>query len=168
MTHLSESVFSWGFAAKALTWGAAMAGVLQLRHLSGSWSHLICGPWGCGPPLEAVLTCHLVWFLLLMPAVLGIASYLDPAAVRTCGGIATGLGIMGLIGVAIWVGVSWLPQVSALDHKYVLQKYAFTVACLVDVPIVQFTVCGGFLLACAQRAARGQTDESDLSPSEPL
>ncbi len=162
MTSLLDSVFHWRFAAKAIAWGAAMVGVLQLQSLSGSWSHVICGPWGCGPPLEAVVTCHLVWVLLLAPLVMVFISRQTPAALRVVGAVAAAAGVAGLITVAIWVGAVWFPQTSSYQRPYVLHKYAYTLACLIDVPIVQLIVSGGILFAVGRkRAARGTVPTSE-------
>ncbi len=155
MNSFLDSLFNWRFAAKAVAWGAAMAGVLKLQSLSGSWSHVICGPWGCGPPLEAVVTCHLVWGLLLTPLVMGLISRQTPAALRLVGAIAAAAGIAGLVTVGIWVGAVWFPQVSSYQRPYVLQKYAYTLACLIDVPIVQLIVSGGILFAVGRRRDTG-------------
>lgn len=134
-----------------------MWGVLQVRHLAGDWSHALCGPWGCGPALEAVLTCHLAWLVMLTPAVLYILRRLSPGAARFCGWTTIVVGAMGIAGVAAWEIVWWYPQAPEMLHRYLVQRILYQSVCLVDFPMIQLILSGAVILCQTgrRRAADG-------------
>ncbi len=124
-----------------LGWGAALWGALQIANLPGDWGH-ICGPWGCGPPIKALVTCHAFWAVFLaLPTLLAIG-HLPSVWLRRAGLAATLAGLTGLVGIAVRETVHWLPLVSEADRQYLVDRCLFTVATLVDVPIVQLTLVG--------------------------
>ncbi len=51
-------------------WAVSLYLALFLAHLPGDWGGWMCGPWGCAPPLQAVLACRLAWLLVIAPIVL--------------------------------------------------------------------------------------------------
>lgn len=124
-----------------LGWGAALWGTLQLSNLPGEWGH-VCGPWGCGPPVKALATCHAFWAVFLgLPTLLAIWRW--PAKWLRRAGLAVMLaGLAGLVGIAAWEAFHWLPQVSQAEQQHLAARYLFAVVTLVDVPIVQLTLVG--------------------------
>jgi hypothetical protein len=130
-----------------LLWAAGLEGVLQLRQLPDTCfgEHSVCGPWGCGPPLSALLACHGFWLVLMAPVAATAVLYLPVKWVWRLGIVLAGAGFLGLAAVAAWEAATWLPQASDWQRHYIGQRYLFSVATLVDVPIVQSLMLGTIL-----------------------
>ncbi len=127
-----------------LAWGLALFAALQLGNVPVDWGH-VCGPWGCGPPVKALVAWHGFWGILLaLPVLLAIA-YWPGRRLQRVGLVLTAAGLLGLAGIAVWQTVDWLPRVSDSYQRYFAARYLFVVATLVDVPIVQLTLAG---IAC--------------------
>lgn len=124
-----------------LGWGVALWGALQLGNLPGEWGH-VCGPWGCGPPVKALATWHTFWAVFLsLPTLLAIWR-LPAKWLRRAGLVTMFAGLAGLAGVAVWEAFHWLPLVSQAEQQFLVARYLFAVATLVDIPIVQLTLVG--------------------------
>ncbi len=123
---------AWSEMFVCLGWGAALWGVLQIANLPGDWGH-ICGPWGCGPPIKALVTWHAFWAILLVLPALAAIGHLPALWLRRAGLAGILSGLMGLIGIAVRQTVHWLPSVSQSDQQYLVARYLFAVATLVDI-----------------------------------
>ena len=123
-------------------WAGALYAVLSLSSISGNWGHTICGPWGCGPPLQALLGCHGFWVLLLTPpAIMAIRRWSGRTLQQA--GIALGIvAVLGLVGIVVWDSVTWLPKASDWHRQYLIERCLFVVATLVDVPLVPLSLIG--------------------------
>lgn len=152
-----RGVSGWRLSGTVAVWGGSLWGVLQLRHLPVDASHSICGPWGCGPPVSALAAYHGFWIVLLALPTIVACRRLDPRALSKLGATLMLAGAAGLIGVAVWECVHWLPQVTDWQRKYLVQRYLFSVATWIDVPIVPIFLAG---VACAITAMRraGRSD----------
>jgi hypothetical protein len=161
-------------------WAVALFGVLSLQHLPDRFfgEHTVCGPWGCGAPLPALLACHGFWLVLFAPATVYAARQLKPQTVWRQGAGLVSLAGLGLVAVAVWQAVAWWPHVDKSLHGYALQRYLFVLATLVDVPILESLVAGvtlwwaGILrsVSAIPSQAEGQTAGADVGPlprSEP-
>ena len=51
-------------------WGGLLLACLSLRHLQALNQHSVCGPWGCGPPTNALLAVHVGWTAVIWPPLL--------------------------------------------------------------------------------------------------
>ena len=119
-----------------------MLAVLQISQLTTGLTHLACGPWGCGPPLEALAACHGFWALFLTPPAAWAASRSSMAAVRLvslCAGLA---GLAGVIGVVAWQAGTYLPLVGEGQPSYFFQRCLFVIATTVELPMVQLILLG--------------------------
>ncbi len=117
-----------------------MYGTLQLHRFEGVFGHAICGPWGCGPPLVALVGYHAFWLLLIVPPTL-VASYLIPAekAVR----IGKLLAIAGLGALALLVledAVRFLRTARGGEHLF--QRCLFRLVTFVDFPLGPIGLAG--------------------------
>jgi hypothetical protein len=74
-------------------WGLTLAGTLSIASLPGDWGNSICGAWGCGPPLQALVACHASWVVVLIPAGMSIRRFFVFGTQRR---IATTALILGL------------------------------------------------------------------------
>ena len=124
--------------------------------LTGDLGHTICGPWGCGPPLEALLACHLAWIVVLTPAAGWIfwSGYFSATTVVRIGQVLVGVGMAWLIGVLAYQVLVWLPQAGVWQRAYLPQRYGFVIATTVDFPMVQCLLIGGCVWAAGRRRLR--------------
>ncbi len=128
-------------------WAALLWGALSIRNLPGDWGHFLCGTWGCGPPLQALLACHLSWLLVLLAPVAAIArspGIHSRTKIRLGVGVALA-GFIGLSGVVVHESVSWLPHAGEWQHRYFWHRCGFVIATAVDFPAIQALVCGIWL-----------------------
>ena len=120
-------------------WGSLRIHELDL-HLGG---HSVCGPWGCGPPLEALLGYHSFWLVLIGPIAIAIGAYLAPSSRRKLGLAVLGIGVVALAIVA--GGDTFRYWQSSGSSAYLLQRFFFTMVTKVDLPMLQVIAVGGLL-----------------------
>lgn len=138
--------------AKALiVWGAALFGTLQLQFLPISQEHGICGAWGCGPPVSALLACHLGWLVSLAGPAWLAGRILSTSWLIVLARAGLILGVGGLMGVALHEALVWWPQATDWSRPYWPQRYFFELATLVDAPILQVLLISATTLACTPR-----------------
>ena len=125
-----------------LLWGAGLYGVLQVRQVESLNVHGICGPWGCGPPVSALISWHGFWLLLVAPIVGLTVRGCSATWLRRVRLAVTSIGLLALVAIAVWQAVTWLPQVPAGQPAYFVQRYLFKVITLVDVPVIPITLAG--------------------------
>lgn len=142
---MEKPVSGWRTIMLTAAWGGALFGVLQLYRLPNDPNHSVCGPWGCGPPVQALAACHGFWLVLFSLPTLLLCRRLDSATIRWTGLLLFACGILGLAGIAVWEGTHWWPRAGELQRHYIVQRYLFAVATLVDVPVVEIVLAG---LAC--------------------
>jgi hypothetical protein len=87
------------FCLGMIAWASALLGSLSISRLPGDWGHGICGPWGCGPPLQSLVACHVSWLVVLGPATLLLASsrWLSTLVLRRVGATLAIVGLIGLL-----------------------------------------------------------------------
>ena len=115
----------WGL--EGLLWFASLDGVLQLQRLPDAafGQHSVCGPWGCGAPLPALLACHGFWAVLIAPAAVLAGMYLPAVWVRRLGFGLAAAGVCGLIAVVGWEAATWLPEVLPSQRHFFVQRCRF-------------------------------------------
>ena len=124
-------------------WAMALFGSLQAHLWEDLFGHAICGPWGCGPPVAALMGYHGFWLLvLLLPAWL-LKQRVSRATVNRVG--------LGLVLVAI-VGIALLLAIDAGRHwhvarmrPYMVQRLLFRLATFVEFPLIQLGLIGLWL-----------------------
>jgi len=145
----------WRTAGVAALWGTACLGVLRLQDLTHDFGHGICGAWGCGPPVQALLACHGFWTVNLAALLWVNHEWLPLLWERRLSNLGLLIAIGGFVAVAGHLMLFWYPHAAETVRPYIVQRYLFSIATLVDVPLVQLTVFGiaGKWLA-RKRAAR--------------
>ena len=145
-------------------WTAALFGALSLSRLPDRvfGEHSVCGPWGCGAPLPALVACHGFWLVLFAPATIYAARRLRPHNVWRLGAGLVSLGLLGLLAVAVWQAMAWWPNVDKSLHRYAIERYLFVLATLVDVPVLE-TFAAGVMLWRAG-ISRGPMELTTSSP----
>ncbi len=124
-------------------WAVALFGSLQVHRWEDLLGHAICGPWGCGPPLSALIGYHGYWFLLLLlPAWL----LKHQLAADTSRRIGAGLFLVATIGIALLLAVDgWQAWQRESLRPYLVQRMLFRLATFVDFPLVQLGLIGLWL-----------------------
>lgn len=132
------------FAVRTLAWGGCLIGALSIATWPGNWGHGICGPWGCGPPLQALIACHLSWFVVLTPIALWVvrSTRISDQMQRNIGLLAAGAALAGIAAVLAHQYFVWWPQAGEFQRPYFWQRFGFTIATMVDVPMVQALLIG--------------------------
>ena len=96
-TSLSSA--SWGAAA---TWC-----ILSLHDAPIAGGHSICGPWGCGPTIPALLSAHGFWLMVAIPASLWAGKRLTGRRVVAVGWVCLALGMSGIAAVSLVELMNW-------------------------------------------------------------
>ncbi|MFV2065444.1 MAG: hypothetical protein ACC645_00580 [Pirellulales bacterium] len=168
-------VRAWGRISRAagwiVLWTVALYGTLQIARLSGPWDHAICGPWGCGPPLSALVACHAFWSVLIGGTVMVAVRCWSGATLATVGRLLAVGGLIGLVVLAIWGVVHGSPAGEGILRPYLVQRYLFVLLTSIDTPIVELTVAGGAMVVAgrgevAKRAGGANADGSAGEPGE--
>jgi hypothetical protein len=133
-----------------IAWGLALCGVLNISRLDMHWDHGICGPWGCGPPPQALAACHLFWLVLLAPPMYVAIPRVPPALVYRAAWTLAGLGILGLVGIVAYEFATWLPEAHDAERRYFVHRCLFSAATLVEVPLVEMLLLGFVMRALAR------------------
>ena len=155
MHWLFSKTSVWLYVVCLTTWGAALLGVLHLHRVSADWGHGFCGPWGCTAPTQALASYHGFWFILLVPPALVFGKWGPIQQVRRWGVVALLAGLIGLLGLLGYQLLVWYPNASQYARPYLLQRLLFSVADLVDVPLVPLTIAGATCLAAVKMRANG-------------
>ena len=137
-------------------WAGAAYGILLFERTGATWSdeHSMCGPWGCGPQLSALIAWHGLWFVLFAPAAVFAIRYWPANWLHRIGWPLMTVGLLALAGIAIWQAIDWLPRFQPGQRTFFVRRCAFVVATLTDIPIVPATLAGLALGLGAWRKGR--------------
>lgn len=134
-----------------LVWAVAMFTTLQVHRFEGWFGHAICGPWGCGPPVSALLGYHGFWLLLLLLPVWFLKRRWDTVTLARLG---TGLCWIAGIGIIVLLFVDgWQFWQREAMRRYLGQRCLFRLATFVDFPLVQLVLIGLYLKGWGLRIA---------------
>ncbi|MEM9701540.1 MAG: hypothetical protein AAF907_03750, partial [Planctomycetota bacterium] len=132
-----------GHIAELIGWGAACYGVVQVAEREGAFGDAsICGPWGCGPPLPAVIAMHGFWLIVAAGVVRLAALFLPARWLRHVGRALTVIGLLGAIGLAGWGVSEWWAEVATDRRQYAGRRLLFELAAHTDLPVLQATLAG--------------------------
>ncbi len=145
-----------------VAWGVALWGVLKLNGLKLPLDHVVCGPWGCGPPAGALLACHGAWIVLLAPMTWFSISQTTSCYLRFWGLLLVSLGVVSILGVGLYEALVWLPQASDWMREYYWRRWLFSVVTLTDYPILQSVLMGSILLCSIRWSQKPEHNTSLL------
>ncbi|HEY3963651.1 MAG TPA: hypothetical protein VGM05_03775 [Planctomycetaceae bacterium] len=147
-------------SAWLLAWGLALYGVLQVARLDVPLQHGICGPWGCGPTLQALAACHLFWIVLLLPAALLATVRLNDSLVDKMSWTLACAGAAGIAAIVLYEYITWLPLAVDWQRRYFIHRCFFAVTILVEVPLAESLVIGIAMRTFSfRRAARDSSSD---------
>lgn len=158
MSHIDTVRLGWRVASVAAAWGSALYSVLQIHRFSNLSRHTICGPWGCGPPLESLIACHGFWVVFLALPTAVACMRLSPPVLKRAGFAVLLLGLLGIAGIVSWQLVYWLPEVSRTQREHLLERLVFSTATLVELPAFELLLAGLSCLVVAALRGEGQIE----------
>ncbi len=127
-----------------VVWAGMLYAALAIANLKSDWGHAICGAWGCGPPLQAIVGCHLAWCVLLGAVVLlvGRNSALPSRTKRWLGWSLVGVSIVGILAIVIFQRFTWWAEASEWQQQFFWHRCGFSVITATDIPLIQLFLCG--------------------------
>lgn len=138
----SPSIINWRriaiLVAWSVIWGGSMFVALSLSRVRSPWSGLLCGPWGCTAPLEAIVACHLAWLLVFLPGVAGLWRFGVRTHLLAAGGVLLLAGLSGML-------LLWTDQLrthSSARHPDLWRSTGLAIVCEVDYPIIPLLATG--------------------------
>lgn len=137
-THMRSWQWLWP------VWGLTLWGVLQLSNAPVLNSHSVCGIWGCGPPTNALLACHLGWLVFLLP-VLPLTRSFGRQFPRASLGLLSSfvvLSVFGLLAVGLHDLMFWYPAASEAARGYFMRRWAFSAITQTDLPMLELFAVG--------------------------
>lgn len=133
-------------------WAASLAAALSIAQWPGDWGHGICGPWGCGPPLQALVACHLAWFVIVVPPSVAAhrSARVTPRTLRNIGVALCIVAALYIGAVVIDERMTWWPMASEWQQDYFWHRCGFVLVTTTDLPVVQVLVGGVYLITTGQ------------------
>jgi hypothetical protein len=124
----------------ALWLGAALAS-LMLAVVPYDPGEVLCGVWGCLPPLPALVAMHSLWFVALGGTVWAVGRWF-PSTLRVFG-LVLMLVALGTAATMVAPDLDrWLTGLPEEYQRFWLRRIAYRLATLSDVPIVQAAIVG--------------------------
>ena len=144
----------WRYLVYVAVYAVSAFAALQLGRLQVG--HSVCGPWGCGPPTEALLAIHTFW---LVTALMGAIAVTDPLApqkparhVWTRAGLIIAVGsLLAVVAIGFYDFLTWRPDPFRLNGMYLWQRFLFRLVTITDFPVVQLGIGGALLAALGKR-----------------
>ena len=137
----------------ASVWAGATFGVLALERLPGDYAHDYCGPWGCLPPLQALVAMHGFWLMLMVPPTAWLLGHVSPGRLCLAGATAFWVGAFGLAVVMGRGLLGWLDATGGLHH-YAIQRMLYVAVTATDLPFGQAALMGIVLWLTGRRRMR--------------
>ncbi|MEM8947661.1 MAG: hypothetical protein AAGD11_21000 [Planctomycetota bacterium] len=155
----SRSLPSWPTLLLFAGWSLALFGALQVHRFEASFGYWVCGPWGCGPPVSALVGYHAFWTLLIVPPAAILRHRRNVDRVRNVGLAALLISVSGIVALLLIDGWN-----NSSAEQYLLRWCLFRVATFVDIPLVQLGLVG-FWLSRSPHAGVQQKSESEYAPN---
>jgi len=139
-------------------WGVATWLVLSLHDSPFAEDHSICGPWGCGPTISALLAAHGFWLLVAIPGAVWASKRLAARQAVVAGWVCLGLASASIIAVASRELMSRPKLAARLEvPSYRTERILFALATTVQVPLFPTAFAGLILLNAGRRHSRSQS-----------
>ena len=146
------SLSSLRIVAGIVVWGFVFLGALSIGHVRADWGHSVCGPWGCGPPLQALVACHLSWLVVLIPLTALIQTRVTEGYQRLLGTVLITFGLAGVVGIIAYEFFTWWPSANEYHRRYLWQRLGFSIVTQIDLPVIESIVTG--CLVCVHAGNR--------------
>lgn len=148
-------------------WSLVLVGALSIATQPGDWGHSICGAWGCGPPLQALIGCHLAWIVVLLPAGIWLRFSLPNGYRSVIGWSALAISVLGIVGLVCYEWITWWNVAKEFQREYFRERVMFSIATRIELPLIQLFFVGLLLvLPRSERIRRDSLERSSASNSE--
>jgi hypothetical protein len=134
-------------------WLAAAFAALSVAAIPYDIGELLCGVWGCFPPVAALAAMHLFWCVVFSAGIHTVCSW-RPGLLRPLGIVlvfAATATATALIGQDL---NRWFNQFPEEYHAFWLRRVGYILATSTDIPLVQSFAAGVVCLILARRANR--------------
>ena len=128
--------------AGIVVWGVVFLATLSIGQVRANWGHGICGPWGCGSSLQALVACHLSWLVVLAPLASIIQSKIPESFTRFLGATLIAFGLVGIVGMIAYELFTWWPSATELQRRYLWQRLGFSIVTQIDLPMIESIITG--------------------------
>jgi hypothetical protein len=129
---------------------AAAAGSLLVAEIPYDTEDLLCGIWGCYPPLQALAAIHLFWCVVLSTGVCVIRGW-KPHLLQPVGILLLLVAVMAIVAIVGNDLTRWFQRYSPSTHSFWPQRVAYTIATTSDVPLIQSFLAGTACLVLSYR-----------------
>jgi hypothetical protein len=146
-------------------WGGTLAATLAIANQPGDWGHSVCGIWGCGPPLQALVGCHASWLVVLVPVGLLLRSKTSPATFRIVTISSLFIALAGVVSVSVYETCTWFTTVGDTVKAYLGHRIVFVLLTTIELPILELLGLSSVAMFIdrRRRLATGNHDRSILS-----
>ena len=138
---------------------------LLVAQIPGDIGEGLCGVWGCFPPIQSLISMHLLWCVVAAATVHWLTTR-NPGDVRLEGSVLmliSGLAIGWVVGRDLTQWMSWM---SAEHAAYWPRRIAYTLATHSDWPFVPMFMAGivCYGIAMRRRSLRNSKIHWEISP----
>lgn len=137
--------------AGLIVWGLVLTGTLSIAQWPGDWGHSVCGAWGCGPPLQALVACHSSWLVILLPMTVIAVQRVSERTLQLSAVIVLSFALVVLLGVAIHEYLTWYERASAWQRPFFWRRVGFVILTTVEVPMLQTLALSLLVLSATTR-----------------
>lgn len=153
-----------------VVWAVFVFAALQTNGLISEADYSVCGPWGCGPEIGALVAMHATWLAVAGPPLIYFSHRANLSS-KWMRRIAVGLftaGIVGVLTIIAWQWLIWLPNASTWSKDYIWQRCGFAIVTSVDFPLIPAVILGIILAGVnmARERRRRIAIRSLANPSE--
>ena len=120
-----------------MVWGLTLTGTLSISNWPGDWGHSVCGAWGCGPPLQALVACHVAWLVVLIPPAFIARRFVTPKTLKLAAAATLLFAITCVLVIATHQYLTWLAQSSEWQRPFYCHRVGFVVLTTVELPILE-------------------------------
>ena len=137
-----------------IAWGITLTGTLSIANLPGDWGNSVCGVWGCGPPLQALVACHASWLVVLVPMAVIASRSLTAQWVHRGAIIGLAIATTGALVFALHEYFTWYAEASEWQRSYYAHRVGFSILTTVETPVFEIAGVSAFQLAGSMRRVR--------------
>lgn len=130
-------------------WGLGLSATLSIANRQGDWGHSVCGVWGCGPPLQALVACHVSWLVVLSPIMAGIRGYASAQTARRVAASGIIVALLGALGFVLYEYWTWYVPASEWLRSFFWRRVGFVILTTVEVPLLEFAGLSAILFLIA-------------------
>ena len=109
----------------------------------------MCGVWGCGPPLQALVACHVAWLVVLIPPALIARRFVATKTLKRTSVSTLLFAVTGSLVIATNQYLTWLAYASEWQRQFYWQRVGFVILTTVELPILELAGLSMLILLCS-------------------